>query len=83
MPPFSEEEWLEISSEMPSNNDVFLRRYLAGRDALIGEEKKQRSGMNDSGNPSLSLPVGVCLKAGPLLVAVYSYSNSNSQKEYR
>ena len=44
MPAFSEEEWAEISEEIPKVEDPFLQKYLDGRAALIAEEKKQRTG---------------------------------------
>ncbi len=44
MPAFTEEEWTEISEELPKVQDPFIQKYLDGRAALIAEEKKQRSG---------------------------------------
>ena len=41
---FSEEEWEEISQEMPKEDDGFLRKYIDGRENLIEQENKQRSG---------------------------------------
>jgi adenosine deaminase CECR1 len=44
MPSFLDEEWSEISQEVPSLDEPFIQKYLHGRDALIVEEKKLRSG---------------------------------------
>lgn len=44
MPRLSEIEWQEFSQELPSKDEPFLQQYLHGRDALIGQEKNQRSG---------------------------------------
>ncbi|KAI0146169.1 adenosine deaminase-related growth factor [Xylariaceae sp. FL1272] len=40
---FTEEEWEEISASIPKADDVSLKKYLQGRDALIAQENKQRS----------------------------------------
>lgn len=39
-----DEEWEDISKDLPDKDEPFLQKYLRGRDALIAEEKKQRSG---------------------------------------
>jgi adenosine deaminase CECR1 len=39
-----DEEWESISQDLPDKDEPFLQKYLHGRDALIVEEKKQRSG---------------------------------------
>ena len=44
MPAFTEEEWADISEEIPKVEDPFIQKYLDGRAALIAEEKKQRTG---------------------------------------
>lgn len=44
MPPFTDEEWQDISQEVPRLEDAFVQKYLQGREALVAEEKKQRSG---------------------------------------
>lgn len=41
----SNEEWEEIAQTIPSKDDGFIQKYMTGREALIAEEKKQRSGM--------------------------------------
>lgn len=41
----SKEEWEELSQTIPSKDDAFIQKYMTGREALIAEEKKQRSGM--------------------------------------
>lgn len=42
--PFTNEEWDEVSQTIPKRGDPFVQKYLEGRDALISEEAKQRSG---------------------------------------
>ncbi|KAI3396565.1 hypothetical protein diail_12014 [Diaporthe ilicicola] len=39
----SNEEWEEIAQTIPSKDDAFIQKYMTGREALIAEEKKQRS----------------------------------------
>ena len=41
---FTDEEWAEISQEIPKQDDEFLRKYVEGRQNLIEQENKQRSG---------------------------------------
>lgn len=41
----SNEEWEEIAQTIPAQDDPFIQKYLSGREALIAEEKKQRSGL--------------------------------------
>lgn len=41
----SKEEWEELAQTIPNKDDAFIQKYMAGREALIAEEKKQRSGM--------------------------------------
>ena len=41
---FTDEEWAEISQEIPKEDDAFLRKYVEGRQNLIEQENKQRSG---------------------------------------
>jgi adenosine deaminase CECR1 len=43
--PLSTEEWEEISQTIPSVDEPFIQKYVEGRDALISQENKQRSGM--------------------------------------
>lgn len=44
VPCFTEEEWEEISQEIPTEDEAVLQNYLAGRKSLIDEEGKKRSG---------------------------------------
>ena len=39
----SDSEW-ERAEGVPSLTDPFIQKYLSGRDALVQQEKKQRSG---------------------------------------
>jgi len=45
-----EDEWEEVEQGIPAKDEPFINKYLAGRDALIAQEKKQRSGRH--GSPS-------------------------------
>lgn len=38
-----EEDWAEIKEGIPSTEEPFLTQYVSGREALISQEKKQRS----------------------------------------
>lgn len=40
---FTNEEWDEISQDIPSTEDPFLRQYLSGRANLVTQEKSSRS----------------------------------------
>jgi adenosine deaminase CECR1 len=42
---FTDEEWDEIKQDIPAHDGPFLTKYLQGREALIAQEKKTRSGM--------------------------------------
>jgi adenosine deaminase CECR1 len=42
-PAANDDNW-EQEEGVPSLSDPFIQKYLAGRDALIEQEKKQRSG---------------------------------------
>jgi hypothetical protein len=44
MPSMSDDEWEEVAQTVPSIAEPFIQKYLGGREALIAEEKKQRSG---------------------------------------
>lgn len=46
-----DDEWEEVAQTVPSVDEPFIQKYLSGRDALIAQEKKQRSG-----NAPLYLP---------------------------
>lgn len=47
-----EDEWEEVAQTVPSVDEPFIQKYLSGREALIAQEKKQRSG-----NTSLPDPI--------------------------
>lgn len=38
-----DEDW-EKTEGVPSLSDPFIQKYMSGRDALVQQEKKQRSG---------------------------------------
>ncbi|OTB09145.1 hypothetical protein M426DRAFT_51009 [Hypoxylon sp. CI-4A] len=40
---YTEEEWNEISQDIPKESDQFVQKYIQGREALIAQEEKQRS----------------------------------------
>ena len=39
----NDEEWVQAEG-VPSLSDPFIQKYLQGRDALVQQEKRQRSG---------------------------------------
>lgn len=39
-----DDEWEEVAEGVPSKEEPFIKKYLSGREALIQQEKKQRSG---------------------------------------
>ena len=39
----SDEDW-EKAEGVPSLSEPFIQKYMSGRDALVQQEKKQRSG---------------------------------------
>lgn len=39
-----DDEWVEVEQGVPGKDEPFIQKYLSGREALIKEEKKQRSG---------------------------------------
>ena len=45
MPSMPDDEWEEVVATVPSVDEPFIQKYLGGREALINEEKKQRSGV--------------------------------------
>jgi hypothetical protein len=45
---FTEDEWAEVSKEIPQEDDAFLRKYVEGREALISQENQRRSGTSVS-----------------------------------
>ncbi|KAF2205333.1 Metallo-dependent hydrolase [Delitschia confertaspora ATCC 74209] len=45
--PPNDEEW-ETAEGIPRADDLFIQKYFAGRDALVEQEKKQRSGWQPS-----------------------------------
>jgi adenosine deaminase CECR1 len=46
------EAWAQAEG-VPSLSDPFIQKYLSGRDALVAQEKKQRSGWWFSINMSI------------------------------
>ncbi|KAK6950856.1 hypothetical protein Daesc_007384 [Daldinia eschscholtzii] len=40
---YTDQEWEEVSQDLPKENDPFIQKYLQGREALIAEENKERS----------------------------------------
>ncbi|CAJ2502847.1 Uu.00g102410.m01.CDS01 [Anthostomella pinea] len=40
---FTDQEWDEISRDMPKESDPFMQKYIEGREALISQENKQRT----------------------------------------
>ncbi|KAK1749941.1 adenosine deaminase-related growth factor [Echria macrotheca] len=41
--PLSDQEWAEVSTELPQPTDAVIHQYLASRQALKDEEKKERA----------------------------------------
>ncbi|KAK6863909.1 hypothetical protein PG995_000437 [Apiospora arundinis] len=41
--PFTDQEWDEISQEVPSQGDDFIQKYIEGRERLVAQEATQRS----------------------------------------
>lgn len=41
---YTEKEWDEILQEIPKEEDPFMQKYIKGREALIEQENKERSG---------------------------------------
>jgi adenosine deaminase CECR1 len=39
-----EDEWAEVVQGIPAKDEPFIKKYLDGREALIAQEGKQRSG---------------------------------------
>lgn len=42
---WSDEEWQDISQQVPKETDPFVQKYLEGREALVAQENAQRSGV--------------------------------------
>jgi hypothetical protein len=40
----SDEEWSELSQDLPAYDDPVVTKYIKGREALMAEEQKRRSG---------------------------------------
>ncbi len=40
----SEDDWAELAQDIPAPGDAVLQTYMQGREALMAEEQKQRSG---------------------------------------
>jgi hypothetical protein len=53
----TDDDW-EQAEGVPSLSDPFIQKYLAGRDALVQEEKKQRSGTHRAPLPTGSRESG-------------------------
>jgi hypothetical protein len=43
-----DDEWAEVVQGVPAKDEPFIKKYLDGREALIAQEKKQRSGKQQS-----------------------------------
>ncbi|KAK7941229.1 uncharacterized protein PG986_013616 [Apiospora aurea] len=41
--PFTDQEWEEVSQEVPTTGEPFIQQYLEGRERLIAQEATQRS----------------------------------------
>ncbi|KAL7801831.1 Metallo-dependent hydrolase [Trichoderma afarasin] len=41
--PMPDDLWEELSQDIPTTSDPFVKQYLAGRESLIGKEKETRS----------------------------------------
>lgn len=41
---FTDEDWAAVSQELPTAEDAVIKQYLKGRQNLIAEEQKKRSG---------------------------------------
>lgn len=39
-----EEDWVEVKGGIPAKDEPFINKFLSGREALIAQEKQQRSG---------------------------------------
>jgi adenosine deaminase CECR1 len=39
-----EDEWAELVQGVPAKDEPFIKQYETGREALIAQEKNQRSG---------------------------------------
>ena len=39
-----DDEWAEVAQGLPAKDEPFINKYLSGRQALIDQEQKQRSG---------------------------------------
>ncbi len=42
--PMPDDEWAEVQQEIPAKDQPFINKYISGREALIAQEKNQRSG---------------------------------------
>lgn len=47
-------EWAEVKQDVPEKDEAFIKQYLAGREALIDQEKKQRSGKLTAPKPQFT-----------------------------
>ena len=39
-----DDEWAEVAQGIPTKDEPFINKYLSGREALIAQERQQRSG---------------------------------------
>jgi len=51
---FTEEEWEEVAQEIPSRDEPVIQKYLEGRQSLVNEEGKERSGKQIRVHPRAS-----------------------------
>jgi len=49
----ADDEWAEVSEGLPAKDEPFINKYLMGREALIAQEKKQRSGQSSLASKTL------------------------------
>jgi hypothetical protein len=41
-----DDEWEEVKQGVPAKDEPFINKYISGREALIEQEQKQRSGIH-------------------------------------
>jgi len=49
----ADDEWAEVSEGLPTKDEPFINKYLMGREALILQEKTQRSGQSSLSSKTL------------------------------
>jgi adenosine deaminase CECR1 len=47
-----DDEWAEVEQDIPAKDETVINQYLSGREALIAQEKNQRSGELGFSSPS-------------------------------